>query len=229
MILLLESSCPKAPLRPQPWEEGVRWAFLFVVTEASAIWGPACPGRILQNRTPHAGVRHVQLRERHVAGVAAGAAVDVGPEQPAVVRGAEPLEELAVQFRRLQSVVVQEREPAPARQRGQEGQVASPEAPPEEVQALLAVVLAEPVALPQPPRVLGEALRFLPEVLPGSLAGPVPQPVPLSRTVGFPQGLRRHAGPTLLRLRSHGVPGGARDVARETPDAVAEPDPISLK
>lgn len=162
-----------------------------------------------------------------MAGVAAGGPVDVGPVQPAVLCDAEPLEKLAIQFRRVQSVVVQESEPAPAQV--QEVEVSFPKAPPEEVQALLAVVLAEPVAIPQPPRVLGEALPLLQEVLPVSLPRPIPQPVPISGTVVFPKGLRRHAGPTLLRLWSHGVPGGARELAREIQDAVTEPNSISLK
>lgn len=191
--------------------------------------GTDCSGRSLQNKEGYTGVRYVQLRERHVAGVAAGGPVDVGPVQPAVVRDAEPLEKLAIQFRRLQSVVVQESEPAPAPAQVREVPVSFPKAPPEEVQALLALVLEEPLAIPQPPRVLAEALPFLPEVLPLSLARPIPQPVPLSGTVVFPKGLRRNAGPTLLRLWSHGVPGGAQEWAREIQDAVTEPNPISLK
>lgn len=190
---------------------------------------PTVPEGSSKTRKLHTGVRDVQLRERHVAGVAAGGPVAVGPVQPAVLRDAEPLEKLAIQFRRVQSVVVQESEPAAAQEQVREVQVSFPKAPPEEVQALLAVVLAEPVAIPQPPRVLGEALPFLQEVLPVSLARPIPQPVPLSGTVVFPKGLRRDAGPTLLRLWSHGVPGGAQELAREIQDAVPEPNPISLK
>lgn len=159
-----------------------------------------------------------------MAGFTAGGPVDVWPVQPAVLGDPEPLEKLAVQLQRLQPVVVQESEPAPA-----QVQVSFPKAPPEEVPALLAVVLAEPVAIPQPPRVLGEALRFLQEALPVSLARPIPQPVPLSGTVIVPKRLCDNAGATLLRLWSHGVPGGAQELAGEIQDEVAEPNAVSLK
>ena len=110
-----------------------------------------------------------------MAGLAArGVPAGLGPVQPAVVGDREPLfQELAVPLQRLQSVVVQQPEPAPAQE---QVQVSVPQAPPEEVQALLAVLLAEPLAIPQPPPVPGEALRLLQEVLPVSvsLAGPIP-------------------------------------------------------
>lgn len=152
-----------------------------------------------------------------MAGLAAGGPVAVWPVQPAVLGDPQPLAELALQLQRVQPVVVQESEPAPA-----QVPVPVPKAPPEEVPALLAVVLAEPVAVPQPPRVLGEAP-------PLSLAGPLPQPVPLSGTVVPPKGLCDNAGATLLRLRSHGVPGGAQELAGQVQDEVAEPNAVPLK
>lgn len=174
-------------------------------------------------KLPAAGL-DVQLRERHVAGFAAGVPLDVRPVQPAVLGDPEPLAQLAVQLQRLQPVVVPESEPAPA-------QVPLPlaPAPPEEVPALLALVLAEPVAVPQPPRVLGEALRGLQAALPLALAGPLPQPLPLSGAVVPPQGRCAGAGAALLRLRSHGVPGGAQELAGQIQDEVAEPNAVSLE
>lgn len=144
-----------------------------------------------------------------MAGLAPAVPGGLGRVQPAVLGDPEPLfQKLAVPFQRLQSVVQQQREPAPAQE---QVPVSVPQAPPAEVQALLAVLLAEPVALPQPP-VPGEALRLLQEV-PVSLARPIAQPVPLSGTVVLPKGLRGHAGAPLLRLWPHGVPGGARELA----------------
>lgn len=177
----------------------------------------------------------VELRERHVAGLAPAVPGGLGRVQPAVLRGPEPLlPELAVPLQRLQPVVVrQPGEPAPA-QLPVPVPVPVPEAPAEEVPALLAVLLAEPVAVPQlPPPVPGEALRLLQEALPVSvpLAGPVPQPVPLSGTVVLPEGLCGHAGATLLRLRPHRVPGGSRELAGKVQIQVevAEPHAFSLK
>lgn len=125
-------------------------------------------------------------------------------------------------------MVVPEWEPPPAQE---PIQVSIATAPPEEVQALLAVLLAEPVAVPQPPPVPGEALRLLPEVLPFSLAGPIPQPVPLSGPLVLSEGQRHHAGTALLRLWSHGVPGGAQELAGkiQVTVEVAEPNALSLK
>lgn len=123
-------------------------------------------------------------------------------------------------------MVVQEWEPAPAQE---PVQVSIATAPPEEVQALLAVLLAEPVEVPQPPPVPGEALRLLPEVLPVSLSRSIPQPVPLSGTVVLSEGQRDHAGTALLRLWSHGVPGGAQELAGKIQVEVAEPNALSLK
>lgn len=122
------------------------------------------------------------------------------------------MEKLALPFQRLQSVVV----PEP---------LSLPPAPPEEVPALLAVLFAQPVAVPQPPRGPGAVRRPLP-------AGPpLAQPLPLwlPGTVVVPQGPRGDAGATPLRVRSHGVPGGAAALAGEIPDALAEPDALPLK
>lgn len=162
-----------------------------------------------------------------MAGLAPAVPGGLGRVQPAVLGDPEPLfQKLAVPFQRLQSVVVQQREPAPAQE---QVQVSVPKAPAEEVQALLAVLLAEPVAVPQPPPVPGEALRLLQEVLSVSLARPVPQPVPLSGTVVLPKGLCGHAGAALLRLWSHSVPGGSRELAGKIQVEVAEPHAFSLK
>lgn len=159
-----------------------------------------------------------------MAGLAAGAPVDVWPVQSAVLGDPEPLEKLAIELQRLQPVVVPESKPAPA-----QVPVPFPKAPPEEVPALLAVVLAEPVAIPQLPRLLGEASRVLQEALPVALSGPIPQPVSLSGTVVLPKGLCANAGSTLLRLWSHGVPGGAEELAGEIQDEIAEPNALSFK
>lgn len=191
--------------------------------------GTKCWVRILKGQETSTAGADVQLRERHVARLAAGAPVDAGPVQPAVLGDPEPLlQELAVPFQRFQPLVVQESEPAPVQEQVQV-QVSFPKAPPEEVQAILAVVLAEPVAIPQPSRLLGEALRFLQEILRVSLARPVPQPVPFSGTVVLPKSLCDNAGATLLRLWSHGVPGGAQELACEIQDEVAEPNALSLE
>lgn len=146
--------------------------------------------------------------------------VAVGPVQPAVLGVREPLSpELSVPIRRLDSVVVAEPQPRPAPAEEQV-EVSLPKAPPEEVPALLALVLAEPLAPPQP-AVPGEAPRLLQEVL------PAPQPPPLPRPLAFPEGLRLRAGPPVLRLRPHRLPGGAQRLEGAVPDQVAQPNPIS--
>lgn len=165
-----------------------------------------------------------------MARLAAGAAVASGPVQPAVLGDPEPLfQELAVAFQRLQSVVVPESEPAPVQEPVQVSVPVSKAPPEEEVQALLTVLLTEPVAIPQPSRLLGEALRFLQESRRVSLARPDPQPVPFPGPVVLPKSVCNNAGATLLRLWSHGVPGGAQELACEIQDEVAEPDALSLE
>lgn len=161
-----------------------------------------------------------------MARLAAGAAGDAGPLQPAVVGDPEPLfQELALQ--RFQPLVVPQSEPAPVQA---PVPVPVPQAPPEEeVQALLAVLLAEPLAVPQPARPLGEALRRLQERRRVSLAGPDAQPVPVPVPVVLPESLCGNAGAALLRLWSHGVPGGAQELARQIQDEVAEPDALPLE
>lgn len=161
-----------------------------------------------------------------MARLAAGAAGDAGPLQPAVVGDPEPLfQELALQ--RFQPVVVPQSEPAPVQA---PVPVPVPQAPPEEeVQALLAVLLAEPLAVPQPARPLGEALRRLQERRRVSLAGPDAQPLPVPVPVVLPESLCDNAGAALLRLWSHGVPGGAQELARQIQDEVAEPDALPLE
>lgn len=163
-----------------------------------------------------------------MARLAAGAAGDAGPLQPAVVGDPEPLfQELALQ--RFQPVVVPQSEPAPV-QAPVPVPVPVPQAPPEEeVQALLAVLLAEPLAVPQPARPLGEALRRLQERRRVSLAGPDAQPLPVPVPVVLPESLCDNAGAALLRLWSHGVPGGAQELARQIQDEVAEPDALPLE
>lgn len=158
-----------------------------------------------------------------MARLAAGAAGDAGPLQPAVVGDPEPLlQELALALQRFQPVVVPQSEPAPV-----QAPVPVPQAPPEEeVQALLAVLLAEPLAVPQPARPLGEALRRLQERRRVSLAGPDAQPLPVPVPVVLPESLCDNAGAALLRLWSHGVPGGAQELARQIQDEVAEPDAL---
>lgn len=162
-----------------------------------------------------------------MAGLTPGAPLDVRPVQPAVLGDPEPLARLAVQqLQRLQRMVVQEPEPAAV---PEPVQVSVPKAPPEEVPALLALLLAEPVAVPQPPRALGEAPRVLQAPLPVPLARPIPQPLPLSGTVALPESLRDNARAALLRLWPHDVPGGAQELAGAVQDEVAEPHAISLK
>lgn len=163
-----------------------------------------------------------------MARLAAGAAGDAGPLQPAVVGDPEPLfQELALQ--RFQPVVVPQSEPASV-QAPVPVPVPVPQAPPEEeVQALLAVLLAEPLAVPQPARPLGEALRRLQERRRVSLAGPDAQPLPVPVPVVLPESLCDNAGAALLRLWSHGVPGGAQELARQIQDEVAEPDALPLE
>lgn len=163
-----------------------------------------------------------------MAGLAPAVPGGRGRVQSAVLGGPEPLP-----LQRLQSVVVrQQREPAPAQEQVQVP-VPVPKAPAEEVQALLALLLAEPVAVPQPPPVPGEALRLLQEVLSVSvsLARPIAQPVPLSGSVLLPEGLCGHAGATLLRLWPHSVPGGSRELAGQIQIQVevAEPHAFPLK
>lgn len=158
------------------------------------------------------------------------AAGDAGPLQPAVVGDPEPLfQELALALQRFQPVDVPQSEPAPVQA---PVPVPVPQAPPEEeVQALLAVLLAEPLAVPQPERPLGEALRRLQERRRVSLAGPdaQPLPVPVPVPVVLPESLCDNAGAALLRLWSHGVPGGAQELARQIQDEVAEPDALPLE
>lgn len=165
-----------------------------------------------------------------MARLAAGAAGDAGPLQPAVVGDPEPLfQELALALQRFQPVVVPQSEPASVQA---PVPVPVPQAPPEEeVQALLAVLLAEPLAVPQPARPLGEALRRLQERRRVSLAGPdaQPLPVPVPVPVVLPESLCDNAGAALLRLWSHGVPGGAQELARQIQDEVAEPDALPLE
>ena len=140
----------------------------------------------------------------------------VGPMQPAVVGLRKPV---SVPFQRLEPVVVPEPQPARAEE---PLQVSLPKAPPEEVPALLALLLAEPLAFPQPP-VPGEALRLHTEVL------PVPQPLPLPWPLVLPEGLRHRARPPLLRLRPHRLPRGAQKLEGAIPEQVAEPNPFSLE
>lgn len=174
--------------------------------------------------------RHVPLRERHVARLAAGRVpldVPVGAVQPPVFGVQEPIffPKLSVPLQRLEPGVVAESAPAPA-----EEQVPVPEAPPEEVQALLALLLAQPVALSRPP-LPGQALRSAREVPPLAVAAPLPQPVPLAGTLVLPTGLRAGAGAALLRLRPHLVPGGSPQseglVQVQVQVQVAEPHPFS--
>lgn len=163
-----------------------------------------------------------------MARLAAGAAGDAGPLQPAVVGDPEPLfQELTLALQRFQPVVVPQSEPAPMQA---PVPVPVPQAPPEEeVQALLAVLLAEPLAVPQPARPLGEALRRLQERRRVSLAGPDAQPLSVPVPVVLPKSLCDNAGAALLRLWSHGVPGGAQELARQIQDEVAEPDALPLE
>ena len=172
--------------------------------------------------------RHVPLRERHVARLAAGRVpldVPVGAVQPPVFGVQEPIffPKLSVPLQRLEPGVVAESAPAPA-----EEQVPVPEAPPEEVQALLALLLAQPVALSRPP-LPGQALRSAREVPPLAVAAPLPQPVPLAGTLVLPTGLRAGAGAALLRLRPHLVPGGSpqSEGLVQVQVQVAEPHPFS--
>lgn len=88
--------------------------------EASAACGTKCWVRILKGQATSTAGADVQLRERHVARLAAGAPVDAGPVQPAVLGDPEPLlQELAVPFQRFQPLVVQESEPAPVQEQVQ--------------------------------------------------------------------------------------------------------------
>lgn len=166
-------------------------------------------GRDFEAKRADSRRRHVQLRE-FVAGLAAGGFLldhPVGPVQPTVLGLQEPLvfrKRLAVPVPRLESVVVPEEE-----------QVAFQKAPPEDVQALLTVLLAEP--------------RLFQEVLSVSFAVPVPQPVPISGKVVLPKGLRAHPGAPAPRLWSHGAPGGTQKLEGESQDEVAKPNPLSVK
>lgn len=161
--------------------------------------------------------RDVQLRERPVAEFAAqgfALVLEVGPVQPTVVGLQEPL---SVPFQRLEPVVVPEPQPARAEE---PLQVSLPKALSEEVPALLALILAEPLAFPQPP-VPGEALKLHLEVL------PVSQPLP--RSLVLPEGLRHRARPPLLRLRPHRLPRGAQKLEGAIPEQVAEPNALSFE
>lgn len=155
--------------------------------------------------------------------------VPVGAVQPPVFGVQEPIffPKLSVPLQRLEPDVVAESAPAPA---PAEEQVPVPEAPPEEVQALLALLLAQPVALSRPP-LPGQALRSAREVPPLAVAAPLPQPVPLAGTLVLPTGLRAGAGAALLRLRPHLVPGGSPQseglVQVQVQVQVAEPHPFS--
>lgn len=151
--------------------------------------------------------------------------VQVGAVQPPVFGVQEPIffPKLSVPLQRLEPGVVAESAPA-------EEQVPVPEAPPEEVQALLALLLAQPVALSRPP-LPGQALRSAREVPPLAVAAPLPQPVPLAGTLVLPTGLRAGAGAALLRLRPHLVPGGSPQSEGlgqvRVQVQVAEPHPFS--
>lgn len=155
----------------------------------------------------------------------------VGALQPPVVAVADPLlvRELPLRLARLEPRVLQEPQPAPRAQQ----QVALPlplqEAPPAQVPALLALLLAEPVALPRPPAP-GESLRASAEVLPLPFALPLPEQVALPGKVALQKVvLRHHAGAALLWLRSHRLPRGIQQVAGEIQDQVAQQDPVSFK
>lgn len=152
--------------------------------------------------------RDVPVRERPVAGLAAAQGVpldvSVGSVQPPVLGIQEPLvfRELSVALQRLEPGVVAESEPVLEEE---QVQVLVQEAPPEKVQALLALLLAQPVTLPRPP-VSRQALRRVQEIRSVAVAAPLPQPVPLAGVLVLPTGLRAPAGAAILRLRPHLVP-----------------------
>jgi hypothetical protein len=157
------------------------------------------------------------------AGQGLALGVAVGPLQPAVLAVPEPLfvPELPARLPRLEPLFVPESQPAPPLA-PEPVQVALEEAPAAEVPALLALVLAEPLALPQPP-------------LPGSAPGPAAEAPPLPQQLALalagtrvlPAARERaRAGPPLLRLRPHRVPRGARPLAGQVPHQVAEQDPL---
>lgn len=170
--------------------------------------------------------RDVQLRERSVAGLAAQGlpfVIAVGPVQPPVLGVREPL---SVPVQRLEPDVVPEPQPQPEPIPAKEPVgVALSKAPPEEIPALLEVLLAQPLAVPQPP-VPREALRILQEArpLPRSLPQPLPQPLP--RPLVLPEGLHHRTGPPLLWLRPHRAP---QKLEEPIPDQVSEPNPLSLE
>lgn len=166
--------------------------------------------------------RDVQLRERSVAGLAAQGlpfVIAVGPVQPPVLGVREPL---SVPVQRLEPDVVPEPQPQPEPIPAKEPVgVALSKAPPEEIPALLEVLLAQPLAVPQPP-VPREALRILQEAR--SLPQPLPQPLP--RPLVLPEGLHHRTGPPLLWLRPHRAP---QKLEEPIPDQVSEPNPLSLE
>lgn len=176
-------------------------------------------GSFSKEKEAKAGGEDVQLRERHVARPAAeGFSVHlrVGPVQPAVLTIWEPLliPKLPFRLSQLQPLVLRESPPASEKERVEE-------APPADVQALLALFLAQPVPIPWPP-LPGEAPRAAPEVFPVSLAAQIAQS--LARKV-------RLQKVALRRLEGAAVPGGARPVEGEiaVQDEVTEPNPLSFE
>lgn len=162
----------------------------------------------------------VQLHERPVARLSAGLPFRprVGWVQPAVLAIWEPLlfPKLPLRAPRLQPLALRESQPTPEKE---PIEVAFEEAPPAEVQALLALLFAQSVPIPRPP-LPGEALRAAPQVFPVSLAAPLTQsfaqPLALPGEVVLQKvALRPRSGPSVLRFRSHWVPRGARQVERE--------------
>lgn len=179
--------------------------------------------------------RRVQVRERHVARLPAGEslAVRLGPLQPPVVALPQPVSvpQLRARLPQLRPLVVTQPQPAAAEPTLP---LALAQAPPAPVQALLAVLLPQPLALPRPPPPLppGRLARAPAEVLPVALALSVPEQVALPREVSSQEVLlRHHARAALLRLRPHRVPGGPPAVEGKVQDQVSqqERDPLSLK
>lgn len=156
------------------------------------------PGRTLLFR-PRG--RDVRLRERAVARLAAGQGLagQLGPLQPLVLR------QLSPGLPPLQPVVVAGPEPLPL-----------PQAPPAEVPALLALLLAQPLVVAQPPA-RGAAPGIAPQAPRVSAAGPLPQPLALPEVAA-------RAPP--LRLRAHRVPGAARPAPGAVPHQVPQQDPL---
>jgi len=221
--LFIFSSERKASVGPFLWPSVWRWR---------PVVAPSFRVGILRDGGKFAASgRDVSVRERPVARLAAGQGVpldvSVGPVQPPVLGVQEPLVfwELSVPLQRLEPGVVAESEPAP---KEEQVQVLVQAAPPEQVQALLALLLAQPLALPRPP-VPGQALRRVQQIPPVAVAASLSQPVRLAGTRVLPTGLRAAAGAALLRLRPHRVPGGTQKMEGQLPDQVAEPHPFSLE